>query len=105
MEGDQPTDRLVVEVMDAANGEVEDAVIACLSYLCKERGLRPGTEYGPRLWSWFPIVIQDYFERIEARRDAAHPEGYREWADRNDAKQQQKFDEMTSAIELPDAIQ
>ncbi len=110
MEGDEPSDRLVVEVMNAARGGTdadeyvtEEAVVACLCHLFRDRGLRPGTKNGPRLWAWFPTVVQDYFERKERRREAANPVGYLEWVDRNDARWQQKFDEMTSVLELPDA--
>jgi len=81
-----PTDRLVVEVMDASGGAGEEEVIACLRYHYNERGLRPGTENGPRHFSWFPTVVQDYFDRKNARQEAANPSGYAEWQERNEAR-------------------
>jgi hypothetical protein len=82
-----PTNRLVVEVMDAATGASEKEVIACLLHLYNKRGLRPGTHNGPRHFSWFPTVVQDYFDRKNARQEAANPCGYDEWQERNDAKE------------------
>jgi len=103
-DADEPTDRLVVEVMDAADGETEEAVIDSLRHLYHNRGLKPGTENGPRLWAWFPIVVQDYFERIEARRDAAHPEGWDGWHERTETRlDRERYEAMTDALELPDA--
>jgi len=43
-----PSDRLVVDVMNAAAAATEEEVIQCLRYLKDERGLRPGTKHGPR---------------------------------------------------------
>jgi hypothetical protein len=81
-----PTNRLVVEVMDASGGESEEEVMRCIVHLHNERGLRHGTENGPKYFAWFPTVVQDYFDRKRAREDAAHPDGYDEWKDRNEAR-------------------
>jgi hypothetical protein len=56
-----PPERLVVDVMDAACGATEEEVIECLRYLKEERGLRPGTEHGPRTFAWFKSVVADHF--------------------------------------------
>ena len=58
-----PTPRHVVDVMDAAAGASEDEVLRCLVYLRDERGLKPGTQNGPRHFSWFPVVVDEYFQR------------------------------------------
>jgi hypothetical protein len=39
--------------MDAARGASDEEVIACLSYLYNERGLKPGIRNGPRSFAWF----------------------------------------------------
>lgn len=79
-----PTDRLVVDVMNAGAGASEQEVIQCLRYLYFERGLQPGTKNGPRHWSWFVTTVQDYFERDRERWESANPSGFAEWEDRND---------------------
>jgi Helix-turn-helix domain len=56
-----PSDRMIVDVMNAAGGASEDEVIECLRYLRNERGLLPGTKYGPRTLSWFKTVVADHF--------------------------------------------
>jgi hypothetical protein len=56
-----PADRVVVDVMDAAGGATEDAVLECMRYLREERGLRPGRKNGPRHFAWFKTVVADYF--------------------------------------------
>jgi hypothetical protein len=81
-----PTDRQVVDVMNAADGENEQAVIDCILYLYNERGLRPNTQNGPVYFAWFATVVQDHFDRRKARNDAANPSGYEAWKDRNDTK-------------------
>jgi len=63
-----PRDRHLVDVMDAASGQTEEAVIACLKYLYFERGLKPGTRNGPRSFAWFPTVVQDYFSSGKSAR-------------------------------------
>lgn len=57
-----PTDRQVVEVMKAAGGADEKAVMSHLRHLFMERGLRPGTDQGPEHWTWFVAVIKDAAE-------------------------------------------
>ncbi len=56
-----PSDRLVVDVMEAGAGATEEEVIRCLRYLKDERGLRPNARHGPRHFSWFKSVVADYF--------------------------------------------
>lgn len=74
-----PTDRHVVEVMDAANGASEYDVCLCLKHLYEERSLRPGTKHGPRTFAWFPTVVQEYFEKRAARDEVANPKGSDHW--------------------------
>lgn len=94
-----PTDRHVVEVMDAAAGATEDDVLHCLTFLREERGLKPGTKNGPHHFSWFPTVIGDYFRQRREREEAANPIGYNAWEDRNDARlNNAEFDAMTEAF-------
>lgn len=68
-----PTDRLVVDVMDSAEGASEQEVIQCLVYFLEERGLRPGTRSGPRHFAWFPTAVGDYFRQKHKREEAADP--------------------------------
>jgi len=63
-----PTEREVVDIMDAARPATEDQVIECLRYLSEERGLRPGTRHGPRHFSWFRTVVGDYFRQTLDRQ-------------------------------------
>jgi hypothetical protein len=63
-----PTERLVVNVIDAAGGGSEDEVLRCLSYFREQRGLKPGTKNGPRRFSWFPVVVGEYFQRQRERQ-------------------------------------
>lgn len=62
-----PSDRIVVDVLDAAGGAPEDQVIRCLQYLRNERGLLPGTKHGPRTFSWFKTAVADYFQQKSDR--------------------------------------
>jgi hypothetical protein len=90
-----PTERHVVDVMDAAAGATEGEVLRCLSYLRDERGLKPGTRTGPHQFSWFPTVVADYFQRQRAREQFAAP------ASAPDSKlRPEQFDSMTAAIEI-----
>jgi hypothetical protein len=89
-----PTDRHVVDVMDAAEGATEAEVLACLRYLSEERGLKPGTRNGPRSFSWFPTVVGDYF-RQKRERQAASPTS-RDFP--NTRLSEAVFDDMTGAI-------
>ena len=70
-----PRDRHVVDVMHAAQGAAEQEVIDCLRFLLQERGLKPGTQSGPRHFSWFPTVVGDYFRQKRERQEAANPGG------------------------------
>jgi hypothetical protein len=95
-----PTDRLVVDVIDAAQAD-EEAVINCLYYLYTERGLRPGTRNGPRHWSWFKTVVADHFDQQRNRFEAANPSGWDGWEARNEQREwNEEFARMTNAIEI-----
>jgi hypothetical protein len=78
--------------MDAAKGASEDEVLRCLAYLGEERGLKPGTRNGPRTFSWFPIVVHEYFQQHRERQFPPHA------MDVTFSKA--KFDSMTDAIEI-----
>ena len=95
-----PTDRHVVDVMDAARGASEEEVIACLKYLHHDRGLKPGTKNGPQSFAWFSTVVQDYFSKREQRSEVANPTGFAEWEDRNGASslRREQFDDLTAAF-------
>ena len=93
-----PPDRLVVDVMDASAGATEEEVIRCLRHLKEERGLRPGTKYGPRHFSWFKTVVADYFQKKSFREmvfTPPNPDDHRSGAGLSKAE----FDFMTDAIE------
>lgn len=66
-----PSDRTVVDVMDAAGGATEQEVVACLRYLREERRLDPGTQNGPRHWAWFKTVVAEYFLRKRSQKQMA----------------------------------
>ncbi len=76
--GEEPTDRQVVEIMDAA-GESEGCVYDALIYLHNERGLRRGTENGPRSWEWFKVVLPDYLEKRRRHEESASRSGSEVW--------------------------
>jgi hypothetical protein len=100
-EVDYPSDRQVVDIMDAAGGASEGDVVLCLAYLHNERGLRPGTRNGPRMFSWFPTVVGDYFRRKREREEVADPIGYDAWSERNETRlSKAQFNSMTDAIEI-----
>jgi hypothetical protein len=89
-----PTDRAVVDVIDAAGGATEDAVLECLRYLREKRGLRPGRKNGPRHFAWFKTVVADYFTQKRDRdlvtgNGTSYPPG---WAG-------DQFDAITGALE------
>jgi hypothetical protein len=81
-----PTERVVVDIMDAAGTHDERDVIAALKYFYNERGLKPFTEHGPRSFAWFKTVLQDHFRKKRERESAANPSGYHEWEDRNQTR-------------------
>jgi hypothetical protein len=95
-----PSDRLVVDVVDAAGAD-EEAVMHCLGYLYYERGLRPGTRNGPRHWSWFVAVVADYFAKRRARDESANPRGNDALGSQDEQRQwNEQFGRMTDAIEI-----
>jgi hypothetical protein len=99
-----PSDRQVVDILDAAGTYDEQEVITVLNYLYQQRGLKPFTKHGPNSFAWFKTVLQDYFTKKRDRESAANPSGYHEWEDRNEAKlSKAQFEAMTGAVELPDA--
>ncbi len=73
MQGQVPSDRQVVAVMLAADGQTEAEVKQALQVLYHERGHRPGTESGPQSFAWFPVVIKSYFDEQQRLENAAHP--------------------------------
>ena len=95
-----PSDRNVVDVMDAAAGATEAEVVQCLRYLHEERGLRPGTKYGPRHFSWFKTVVADYFLQKRDREFVINPSGnaYREM-ESGTGLNKADFDRMTATLE------
>ena len=93
----RPTDRQVVDIMDAARPATEREVIDCLRYLRHERGLTPGTRNGPRHFSWFRPVVAEYFQqRLERRLPAAAQGG--------NGLDSAAVDGMTDAIEIGGAL-
>ena len=101
-EKEYPTDRTIVEIMDAAGTHDEHEVNAALNYLYFERGLKPFSKNGPRSFAWFKTVLQDFFQKRRDREAAANPVGYYEWQERNEFRlAKAEFDAMTDAIEIP----
>ena len=96
-EKEYPTDRMVVDIMDAAGTQDEDELIEALDYFYNQRGLKPGTKNGPKTFAWFKTVLEDYFTKKRERESAANPCGYYEWEDRN-GLQKEQFDSMTDAL-------
>lgn len=80
-----PTDRQIVDIVHAAAGEDESKICELLVYLYNERGLRPGTENGPKHAGWFKAVVQNYFEDRHDRDDA-RPIGHEKWEYRNETR-------------------
>lgn len=74
-----PSDRHVVDVMDAAGGATESEVIECLRYLQFERGLACGKRNSPRTFAWFKTVVHDYFTQRRNRDQVTMPAGYTDW--------------------------
>ena len=81
-----PKDRHVVDVVDAAHGAGEEEILRALLYLYNERGLKPGSRNGPRHFTWFRTVIDDYFTQKEERLESANPTGHSDWEERNETK-------------------
>jgi hypothetical protein len=96
-----PSDRTVVEIMDAAGTHDEPEVIEALNYLYGERGLKPFTEHGPHSFAWFKTVLQDHFTKKRDRESAANPCGHSEWEARNETRLSKAvFEAMTDPIEV-----
>jgi hypothetical protein len=76
--GRRPSDRFVVEVMHVCEGENEAEVCEALHFLYEERGLKPGTRYGPRSWKWFLTTLAEYFTNKLARDQVANPDRFPE---------------------------
>jgi hypothetical protein len=91
---DYPSDRIVVDVMDAAQPATEDEVIVCVRYLYEDRGLKPGTRTGPRHFSWFKTAVGDYFRQKRGWEQPATPTSASYGLDEG------TFDRMTGTIEL-----
>ena len=71
-----PSDRQVLDTLEAAGGVPESEVIECLRRMFTKRGLTPGTSTGPESWAWFPAVVYEQFETQRAREIRArefHP--------------------------------
>jgi Helix-turn-helix domain len=96
-----PRDRLVVDVMYASGGATEEDVVECLRYLKEERGLRPGTKYGPRGFSWFKTVVAGHF--LEKReREEVNPRANTAWTQGNGLHLSEAvLNSMTETIEIP----
>lgn len=92
-----PSDREVVDVMDAANAS-EDEVILCLRHLKEERGLRSGTRYGPRRFSWFKTVVADYFQKKRDRQAVISPTGVGTDKGNGHGLSKDEFDSLSEAF-------
>jgi hypothetical protein len=96
-----PSDRIVVDVMDAAGTHDEQEVVEALNYLHDARGLKPLTKHGPRSFAWFMTALQDHFRKKRDRESAANPCGYAEWEGRNETRlSKAQFEAMTEPIEV-----
>jgi len=104
MPGDKkeyPSDRTVVEILEAAGTFDEQEVIESLNYLLHERGLKPFTQHGPNSFAWFKTVLQDHFRKKRDRESAANPCGYYEWEGRNENRlSRMQFQAMTEILEV-----
>ena len=87
--GKTPSARTVTDVMHAGNGSTEAQVVACLKFLYEDRGLRPGTQYGPRCWAWFKRVVSNHFMETAPLACPAKPD---------QGLSQAEFGRMTDAI-------
>jgi DNA-binding transcriptional ArsR family regulator len=95
----EPSDRIVVDVMDAAAGASEEEVIQCIHYLNNERGLKPGTRHGPRGFSWFKSVVGDYFQQ-KSNREVVFVRSDDNHRNQDVRLSKAEFDAMTDAIEI-----
>jgi hypothetical protein len=94
-----PSDRMVVDILDAAGTYDEEEVITALNYLHDQRGLKAFSKHGPNSFAWFKVVLQDYFTKKRERESAANPSGYHEWQGRNQAPlSKEQFEAMTDAF-------
>jgi hypothetical protein len=101
-EKEYPSDRMVVEILEAAGTYEEEEVVAALDYLYSKRGLKPFTKNGPRSFAWFKTVLQDHFTKKRDRESAANPTGFHEWEQRNETRfSREQREAITDAIELP----
>jgi hypothetical protein len=104
-EKEYPSDRIVIDIMDAAGTHDEQEVIASLRYLYYDRELKPFSRHGPRSFAWFKTVLQDHFARKRERESAANPLGFHEWQDRNETRlSKTQFEAMTEAIEVDGSL-
>ena len=97
-----PTDRTVVDIMDAAGTHDEREVVQALNYLHDGRGLKPFTEHGPRSFAWFMTVLQDYFSKRRDRESAANPGGLGERDGCEELLSDMEVEDMTDPIEVCD---
>jgi hypothetical protein len=94
-----PSERTVVDIMDAAGTHDEQEVVEALNYLSDSRGLKPFSKHGPRSFAWFQTVLQDYFTKRRDRESAANPCGYAEWEGRNETRLSGvEFESMTEPL-------
>lgn len=96
-----PSQRQVVDVMDAAEGATEEEVIQCLTYLRDARGLKPGTKHGPRHFAWFKTVVGDYFRQKRLRQSVFSP-APTDTSRNGTGLTKEEFAYMTEAIEIPE---
>jgi hypothetical protein len=73
------TDRACLEIMVAVPRWTEGNVLWVLDYLENSRGLKYGTENGPRTMAWFPVAMKDFSERQRRLDDAVHPDPEEIW--------------------------
>jgi hypothetical protein len=92
-----PSDRQVVDVMDAAGGATEEETIRCLHYLRDERRLHPGTKHGPRKFGWFKTVVGDYFQQKREREAVYSPPAVSDTT----RLSQGEIDSMTDSLTAP----
>ena len=67
---DYPSDRMVAEIVHSAKCMDEQWILDELAYLHDNRGLRWGTQHGPRSFKWFITALSDRADLATAREDA-----------------------------------